>query len=60
VASGGTGASTTAGALAALGGANAASISATTLTLAKITGGGSDGSLTLSAQGVVTAYSAPT
>ena len=59
VASGGTGASTTAAALSNLGAATAASISATTLTLAKITGGGSDGSLTLSAQGVVTAYSAP-
>jgi hypothetical protein len=45
---------------AAIGAPAAASIVATTLTLAKITGGGADGSLTLSSEGVVTAYVAPT
>jgi len=37
-----------------------AAITGTTIPLAKITGGGTDGSITVSAEGVVTAYVAPT
>lgn len=44
----------------AIGAAAKSSITGTTLTLAKITGPGTDGSITISAEGVVTAYVAPT
>lgn len=62
VANGGTGATTASGARTNLGAAAAASpaITPATITLAKITGGGTDGSITVSADGVITAYVAPT
>lgn len=44
----------------AIGAAAAQSIVGTTIPLAKITGGGVDGSITVNAEGVVTAYVAPT
>lgn len=44
----------------AIGAAQAQSIAGATIPLAKITGGGVDGSITVNAEGVVTAYVAPT
>lgn len=44
----------------AIGAAQAQSIAGATIPLAKITGGGADGSITVNAEGVVTAYVAPT
>jgi len=43
-----------------VGAATSTGITATTLTLAKITGGGSNGSITLTADGCISAYVAPT
>lgn len=62
VASGGTGANSASGARSNLGAAAKASpaIVAATIPLAKITGGGTDGSLTVNTEGIVTAYVAPT
>lgn len=60
VANGGTGATDAATARTNLGAAAAAAITGATIPLAKITGGGTDGSITVNAQGVVTAYVAPT
>lgn len=73
IAEGGTGATTALGARTALdvydtgtvdgligGFATAAAIAGTTLTLAKITPGGSDGSLTFNNEGIITGYVAPT
>lgn len=44
----------------AIGAAEAQAIAGATIPLAKITGGGTDGSITVNAEGVVTAYTAPT
>jgi len=62
VAQGGTGANAAAGARTNLGAAAAANpaITGATIPLAKITGGGTDGSITVSAEGIITAYVLPT
>ena|SRR5215471_12313011 len=58
---GGTGSGTASGALTNLGAAQAQSPGGPhTITLAKITGGGSNGSITFNAQGVITAFVDPT
>lgn len=62
VTSGGTGANSASGARSNLGAAAKANpaIAAATIPLAKITGGGTDGSITVNAEGIITAYTAPT
>jgi|SRR6185436_14512191 len=60
VGNGGTGANNAAGARGNLGAAAKAAITGATIPLAKITGGGTDGSITVNADGIVTGYVAPT
>lgn len=60
VAEGGTGSANAAGARANLGAAAAGAAGVHTITLAKLTGGGANGSITWNADGVVTAYTDPT
>lgn len=60
VGQGGTGANSAGGARTSLGAAAAGTPGAHTITLAKITGGGTDGSITWNADGVITAFVNPT
>ncbi len=60
VANGGTGATTAASARSNLGAAAKVAITGATIPLAKITPGGTDSSITVNAEGIVTAYVAPT
>lgn len=60
IAQGGTNAVTAASARTQLGAAAAQSIAADTIPLAKITGGGADGSLTVTAEGTISGYVKPT
>lgn len=60
IASGGTNAATAAAARASLGAAASSGVAAHTITLAKLTGGGANGSITWNSDGVVTAFVDPT